>query len=74
VLSGQILPEAVPREGEALLRAVEWDLDDPDEEDADREWLYTSRVDPPVHGTIREDVSSRVDALLGSHPLLCGRG
>ncbi|HSM28616.1 MAG TPA: acetoin utilization protein AcuC [Thioalkalivibrio sp.] len=74
VLSGRSLPEAVPREGQALLRAVEWDLDDPDEEDADREWLYTSRVDPPVHGTIRENVRSRVDALLGSHPRLRGRG
>jgi acetoin utilization protein AcuC len=70
LLSGRELPEAMPPEGEALLRAVDWDLD----EDEDHfETLFTHRVDRVVPGEVRADVRAGVDVLLSGYPRLRGR-
>jgi acetoin utilization protein AcuC len=71
LLSGRDLPEAIPADGEALLRSVEWDLDDGDEPGAD--WIYMRRLDPPCSGDVRAEVRGRVEDLLKGHPLLRGR-
>lgn len=69
VLSGRDLPEKIPAAGEALLRAVDWDLD----EDEDHfQALFTTRIDPPRPGFVRPEVCERVDQLLATHPLLQG--
>ncbi len=70
LLSGRVLPEAMPPEGEALLRAVDWDLD---EEEAYFERLFTHRIDRPTPGAVRAGVRTAVDALLSGHPGLRGR-
>ncbi|HKK14194.1 MAG TPA: acetoin utilization protein AcuC [Gammaproteobacteria bacterium] len=65
-LSGRNLPEAIPPEGEALLRAVDWDQD----EDEDYfEGLFGSRLDPLYEGEVRPAIHRSVDALLDRHPL-----
>jgi acetoin utilization protein AcuC len=67
LLSGRHLPEAIPVEGEALLRAVDWDLD----EDEDYfEALFTQRLDRPQPGVVRAGLREQIDGLLGAHPLL----
>ncbi len=70
LLSGRELPEAVPPEGEALLRAVDWDLD---EDEGYFERLFTQRVDHAISGEVRAEVRTRVDVLLSGHPWLRGR-
>jgi len=70
LLSGRELPEAVPPEGEALLRAVDWDLD---EDEGYFERLFTQRVDRAISGEVRAEVRRRVDVLLSGHPGLRGR-
>jgi acetoin utilization protein AcuC len=64
LLSGRVLPAAMPPEGEALLRAVDWDLD----EDEERPELYTRRTDRLEPGEVRAEVGAAVDALLSGHP------
>jgi acetoin utilization protein AcuC len=64
LLSGRMLPEAMPPEGEALLRAVDWDLD----EDEERLELFTRRTDRLEPGEVRAEVRAAVDALLSGHP------
>ncbi|ACL73242.1 histone deacetylase superfamily [Thioalkalivibrio sulfidiphilus HL-EbGr7] len=71
LLSGRELPEAIPPEGEALLRAVDWDQD---EEEDYFEDLFTSRLDRLVEGEVRREVRERVDALLSAHPALVRGG
>jgi acetoin utilization protein AcuC len=67
LLSGRDLPEAIPAGGEALLRAVEWDLD----EDEDYfEALFTRRLDQAQPGAVRAGLRERVKGLLATHPLL----
>jgi acetoin utilization protein AcuC len=63
LLSGRVLPEAMPAEGEALLRAIDWDLD----EDEERFEFFTQRVDRLVPGEVRAEVRAGVEALLSGH-------
>ena len=70
LLSGRELPEAMPPQGEALLRAVDWDLD---EEEEYFERLFRQMVDRSLPGEVRAEVRTRVDALLSSHPGLRGQ-
>jgi acetoin utilization protein AcuC len=70
LLSGRVLPEAMPPEGEALLRAVDWDLD---EEEGYFERLFTHRIDRSMSGEVRAEVRTGVDVLLSSHPGLRAR-
>jgi len=44
LLTGRDLPATLPAGGRALLAAVEWDLDDDED---DRELRLASRLDPP---------------------------
>ncbi|MGA7799972.1 MAG: acetoin utilization protein AcuC [Gammaproteobacteria bacterium] len=67
LLSGRELPVAIPAEGQALLRAVDWDQDE-DEDYFER--LFVSRYDPLVGAEIRPEVRRTVDRLLDTHPLL----
>ena len=68
LLSGRDLPEAIPPRGQALLRAVDWDLD----EDEDHfEGLFTTRLDPLRPGVVRPELRQRVDRLSSTHPVLC---
>jgi acetoin utilization protein AcuC len=67
LLSGRELAVEIPPEGQALLRAVDWDLD----EDEDYfESLFLRRLDTPQEGPVREAVRGAVDRLLSSHPLM----
>ena len=70
LLSGRVLPEAVPPGGEALLRAVDWDLD---EEEGYFERLFTHRIDRLMSGEVRAELRTGVDALLSGHPGLRAR-
>ncbi|MEJ2686354.1 MAG: acetoin utilization protein AcuC [Gammaproteobacteria bacterium] len=66
LLSGRELPGAIPPDGQALLRAVDWDQD----EDEDYfESLFVSRYDPVIGGEIRPEIPATVDRLLNGHPL-----
>ena len=65
LLSGRSLPEAIPSEGEALLRAVDWDQD---EDEAYFEDLFTSRLDRLLPGEVRQEVKACVSRLLDTHP------
>ncbi len=67
LLSGRELPDALPSAGTALLRAVDWDLDDDED---DNEWQFTRRLDPLTPGPVRPEVRARVDRLLTHHPTL----
>ncbi|HQU16932.1 MAG: acetoin utilization protein AcuC [Chromatiales bacterium 21-64-14] len=70
VLSGRRLPEALPAAGAALLREVDWDLD----EDAEYyDTLFTHRVDAPRNGPVRREVVAALDTLLAEHPLFHDR-
>ena len=65
-ISGRALPELLPPEGRALLRAVDWDHD---EDDPWHEQLFRSRLDGRREGPIRLDVRQRLTTLLDTHPL-----
>jgi len=67
LLSGRDLPERIPAAGEALLRAVDWDLD---EDEQHFEGLFTRRLDLAQPGEVRGELRERVEQLLGTHPLL----
>lgn len=71
LLSGRELPVEIPPRGRAVLRAVEWDLDE-DEEYFEN--LFVQRLDPPYEGQIRAEVGALVGTLLSSHPVLRGGG
>lgn len=63
LLSGRDLPAALPYAARALLAAVEWELDDGED---DREWLLASRLDPPHAGQV--DAAARgLVARLATH-------
>ncbi|MEW5791313.1 MAG: acetoin utilization protein AcuC [Pseudomonadota bacterium] len=70
-LTGRALDERLPDAASALLRAVNWELDDEDAEETER--LYTHLSDLPNDGPVREEVRARVQRLLDSHPLLAPR-
>lgn len=65
VISGRDLPNEIPPAGQALLRDVEWDMD---EDEAYFDDLFTHRLDAPYHGEIRDEIKNRVAQLLESHP------
>ena len=67
LLSGRDLPETIPAAGEALLRAVDWDLDEDEEY---FEGLFTRRLDLAQPGELRGELRERVEKLLDTHPLL----
>jgi acetoin utilization protein AcuC len=67
LLSGRNLPETIPAAGEALLRAVDWDLDEDEEY---FEGLFTRRLDLAQPGEMRGELRERVEKLLDTHPLL----
>ncbi len=66
-LSGRALPLGLPPRGRALLEAVDWDMDEEDEEYYAS--LFESRCDPGREGALREDVGRRLDMLRRTHPL-----
>lgn len=67
LLSGRDLPESIPAAGEALLRSVDWDMD----EDEDYfEGLFTRRLDLAQPGEVRAELRERVGQLLDTHPRL----
>lgn len=71
LLSGRALPEAIPPAGQAVLRAVDWDLDE--EEDYFAQ-LFTRRLDPAQPEDLRAEVPARVERLLATHPRLRAGG
>lgn len=66
LLSGRALPEAMPPEGAALLRAVGWDLDEDEEYFAQ---LFTSRLDHESAPSVRANLLALAGDLLARHPL-----
>lgn len=78
LLSGRDLPVTLPPAAQALLAAVRWGAEDPEEDDEDEQIeragtpyreLLTQRLDRPQTGAIRPELVSRVDRLLDSHVL-----
>lgn len=63
-LSGRELPARMPPEGAAVLKGVEWDLDD---DEAHYPALFDSHLDAPTTGPIRPEIEALVAALL-RHP------
>lgn len=71
VLSGRRLPNALPRSGVDLLRAVDWDMD----EDEDYfPGFFTGRLDDPNAAPARPEVLDRTQRLIRQHPLFGGAG
>jgi len=67
VLSGREMPVELPPGAQALLREVDWDLD----EDEDYfEGLFVRRLDRPQEGEVRVEVRDRLQSLIDGHPLL----
>jgi len=71
LLSGRDLPERIPAAGEALLRAVDWDLDEDEDYFED---LFSLRFDLAQPGEVRGELRARVEQLLRRHPLLRSGG
>lgn len=71
VLSGRQLPEAIPPQGQVLLRAVDWDMD---EDDRHFQRLFVSRLDEPREGEVRPQIDKAIRFLLDNHPLFQGLG
>lgn len=66
LLSGRDLPVDIPPAGQALLRAVDWDLD----EDEDYfEGLFSGRLDTPCEGEVRPEFDALAARILDRHPL-----
>lgn len=66
LLSGRVLPEAIPASGQALLREVDWDQD----EDEDYfPSLFVNRLDPERGGPIRPELEALRARLHSEHPL-----
>lgn len=67
LLTGRDLPGEIPASGQALLRDVDWDLDE------DEPWfesLFVSRLDPDRSGPVRAELHQRLERLFETHPLL----
>jgi acetoin utilization protein AcuC len=64
ILSGRSLPEALPAEGAALLRGVEWEHD---EDESPTEPLLRARVDDALTETVRDEVRVLADRVV-AHP------
>ena len=71
ILSGRSLPAALPATGQALLEAVEWDLDDADAPGYGQQFLMLQ--DTPQPGPVRAEIRERLDFLLHQHPLFANR-
>lgn len=76
LLSGRSLPEAIPPQAEAVLRAVAWDAGDEADDDAAGEdaarshaRLYTSRLDAPAPSRVRPPLAALRERVL-EHPYL----
>ncbi|MFA9459849.1 acetoin utilization protein AcuC [Thiohalorhabdus methylotrophus] len=67
-LSGRDLPVALPEAGRAHMEAVDWDLDDEEEDWFDE--LFRSRLDPPQPGPVKPEVTEALDRLRRHHPYL----
>ncbi|MCX7893304.1 MAG: hypothetical protein N2544_13175 [Burkholderiales bacterium] len=65
LLSGRELPDAIPPEGEALLRGVRWEGED--EEDPRGARLFASRLDAPRDAPVRPEARCLVERAL-AHP------
>ncbi len=69
LLAGWDLPDAIPATGRKMLQHLRWT----EEEEADPGTTaaqYTRRLDPPMPGPVRDDMSQRLEYLCQSHPLL----
>lgn len=72
LISGRALPEAIPPEGQAVLRAVDWDQDE------DEDWfdaLFVSRLDAPrpkEPDAVMRTIADRIDGLVARHPVFRG--
>ncbi|MGM0553983.1 MAG: acetoin utilization protein AcuC [Pseudomonadota bacterium] len=67
LLTGRDLPVEIPAAGQALLREVDWDMDE--EED----WydnLFVCRLDADRSGPVRPELTHRLERLFATHPLL----
>jgi len=71
ILSGRSLPAELPASGQALLQAVEWELDDEDAPDYRQQFL--SLEDAARPGPVRAELRERLDFLLHHHPLFANR-
>jgi len=67
ILTGRSLPDTLPAAGSALLRAVDWELDDEDAPDYERQFLVLR--DAAREGPIRPEIQQRLKRLLADHPL-----
>ncbi|WP_019569643.1 acetoin utilization protein AcuC [Thioalkalivibrio sp. ALE11] len=66
-LTGRELPALLPEAGQALLREVDWDMDE------EEEWydnLFVSRLDADRSGPVRAELEQRLERLFRTHPLL----
>lgn len=66
ILSGRDLPTAIPEAGQALLAAIEWDLDD----ETDHRRLLSSRLDDPVEHAVSPWAEMLLDKGRLLHPWL----
>ncbi|MBU2720653.1 acetoin utilization protein AcuC, partial [Acidithiobacillus ferridurans] len=71
ILSGRSLAAELPASGQALLQAVEWELDDEDAPDYRQQFL--SLEDAARPGPVRAELRERLDFLLHHHPLFANR-
>ncbi|MBI2312199.1 MAG: acetoin utilization protein AcuC [Betaproteobacteria bacterium] len=62
LLSGRMLPEAIPGQGQALLRAAGWG-----EGEEDEGYLFASRVDPEITAAVRPEITALAERIQ-SHP------
>ncbi|MGC9127330.1 MAG: acetoin utilization protein AcuC [Acidithiobacillus sp.] len=67
ILSGRTLDDALPAAGSALLRAVEWELDDEDAPDYSRQFAFLR--DEAQEGPVRAEIHQRLQHLVTHHPL-----
>lgn len=65
LLSGRDLAEELPERAQAVLRAVDWDMD---EDEPHYENLFQRRFDGVREGELRDDVRKRLESLLLTHP------
>ena len=69
LLSGRVLPAAVPEAGQTLLRGAGWE--DDDDEDGERcDALIGSRLDAGCPGPVRSDILALLDQVRQCHPLM----
>ncbi|MEY2343050.1 acetoin utilization protein AcuC [Acidithiobacillus sp. IBUN Pt1247-S3] len=71
ILSGRTLSETLPEAGRALLKEVDWELDDEDAADYSRQ--FERLDDLPLEGSVRAEIAERLRRLLQQHPLFTDR-